>query len=468
MSFKYQVVKESNNRYVLPPIAGMKVPVIAFLSQTLYDASDEGLWKQARQNACAEGVVGVYLMPDTHTGYSIPVGGVVITENTILQAGSGYDISCGVIALKVPGISSEDVASWDKREKWIKEVEFRVALGVGSHRPAGAPHVDKFLVEEIFRYGAKAVGVGAEYCERQYIPIPENIDFSQIEKAYAKAEPQLGSVGGGNHHIELEVDKKSGEVWIIIHCGSRGFGWETANHFFKRGADLRGIPAGRKEEAWLYADEALGKEYWTHHNGAANYAIANRHMIVHSVREATRKVFKADPKVYFEISHNLVQEETLALPDGTTKRGFVHRKGATRAFPAGHPDLIGTVWNETGHPCLIPGSMYEGSAILFPLEGAYKSACSVNHGAGRRMGRNDAKRRLSSKQEYIDKQMRTVERKLGGTMIRGIVGNTTKTPIDECGAVYKDLDEVLNVLVEENIARIDKRMYPVANLKGAD
>jgi len=127
----------------------------------------------------------------------------------------------------------------------------------------------------------------------------------------------------------------------------------------------------RREQSWLRLDEDLGKEYWNYHNSAANFAVANRHVIHKAVEDATWKVFKSKCEVYYEISHNLVQEETLVLPDGTHKKGFVHRKGATRAFPAGHPDLIGTQWEETGHPCLIPGSMYDGAAILFPKKGAF-------------------------------------------------------------------------------------------------
>jgi tRNA-splicing ligase RtcB (3'-phosphate/5'-hydroxy nucleic acid ligase) len=156
------------------------------------------------------------------------------------------------------------------------------------------------------------------------------------------------------------------------------------------------------------------------------------------------------------------------LPDGSTKRGFVHRKGATRAFPAGHPDLAGTVWEKTGHPCLIPGSMYAGAAILFAEQGASASAFSVNHGSGRLLGRGQAKRQLEASHDAIDREMRDIERVLGGVAIRGIVGNTERTPLDECGHVYKDLDEVLAVLEAEGIARVARRLFPVANLKGTD
>lgn len=156
------------------------------------------------------------------------------------------------------------------------------------------------------------------------------------------------------------------------------------------------------------------------------------------------------------------------LPDGTTKTGFVHRKGATRAFPAGHPDLVGTQWAKTGHPCLVPGSMLDGAAILYPLEGAYRSGCSVNHGSGRVMARGRAKRELKSRHDAIDAEMRDTVRVLGGVSIRGIIGNTRRTPLDECGHVYKDLNDVLRVLEAEGIARVAHRLYPVANIKGMD
>jgi tRNA-splicing ligase RtcB len=331
------------------------------------------------------------------------------------------------------------------------------------------PRFAEAAVEEILRFGAKALGVSAELCERQYIPIDDTaLDPHRIARARDKAQPQLGSVGGGNHFVEMQVDRDDGSVWVMIHCGSRGYGWQTANHYFYAGAELRGLPKNRREESWLRADEPLGREYWAHHNSAANYAVANRHVIVRGVQQALEDVFFATGEVFYEISHNLVQEEALVLPDGATRRGFVHRKGATRALPAGHPDLAGTQWETTGHPCLVPGSMYQGAAILFPLEGAYASGCSVNHGAGRVLARGQAKRELAAVHDQIDAEMENVTRTLGGVAIRGIVGNTERTPLDECAHVYKDLDAVLRVLEDEGIARVAQRLYPVANIKGTD
>lgn len=467
MSRKFTVQQDGPNKYVLPKQGNMCCDVIAFLSPSLYEATNEGLWEDAYQSASFPGAKSVYLMPDCHKGYVLPVGGVLVTEDTIVQAGSGYDISCGVVYLQVPGLHASDVQDRDRRESWVREVSARVALGVGqglAQIETGKPvHID-----EVFQHGAAALGIPASQCERQYIPIGEHLDLSRTPRATAKAAAQLGSVGGGNHFIEMQVDPADGSVWIMIHCGSRGFGFQTAEHFFRKGAELRGLKNADREKSWLHKDEALGKEYWDHHNAAANYAIANRWKIVRGVIAATEIVYNKTPTPYFEISHNLVQEETLVLPDGTHSKGFVHRKGSTRAFPAGHPSLRGTRWESTGHPVLIPGSMLDGAAILFPLEGAYQSGCSVNHGSGRHMGRAEAKRELGPLQADIDQEMREIRRVFEGVEIVGIVGNTEQTPLDECGHVYKNLDEVLSVLVQNGIAKIERRLYPVANLKGTD
>jgi tRNA-splicing ligase RtcB len=467
MSFKYQAYKVGDAHYVLPRVGTMRTEAHAFLSDELYAASEEGVWQQIANGASYEGVIGAYLLPDCHVGYGVPVGSVIVTEDTVIQGGSGYDISCGVLYMKAH-LSAGSVKSKHKRREWIDEVEKRVATGVGHNRPALMKRFSQNKADEILRYGAKALGVDEALCERRFIPIPDTLDLHKIEKAYDKVSDQLGSVGGGNHFIEMQCDRDTGDVWVMVHCGSRGYGWQTANHFFYAGAELRGLAKNRREESWLRMDEPLGQEYWAHHNSAANFAVANRHLIVEGVREATQEVFNADLEVYFEISHNLVQQETLVLPDGTHRKGFVHRKGSTRAFPAGHPDLMGTVWEATGHPCLIPGSMYEGAAILFPGSEAHKSACSVNHGSGRLLARGEAKRKLEHKQKYIDDEMANVQRSFGGTMVEGIIGNHRHTPLDECGHVYKDLDEVLAVLEAERIATVRSRLYPVANLKGTD
>ena len=258
MSLKYFAQKLGPAHYVLPRTGSMRVDAHAFFSETLFDRTEESMWKQLASAASYPGVIGAYLMPDAHSGYGVPVGCVVVTEDTILQAGSGYDISCGVLYMRVPELHAADVADWDRRARWIDEVEKRVATGIGSDRPALMPRFSSKKGDEVLRYGAKAIGVSADLCERQFIEVPDDVDLAKIGRAYDKVVPQLGSVGGGNHFIEMQVDKGDGSVWIMIHCGSRGYGWQTANHFFYEGARLRGLPTvgAREPDAGEVAEES--------------------------------------------------------------------------------------------------------------------------------------------------------------------------------------------------------------------
>ena len=469
MSFKYSAQRISDNHYVLAKTGAMKIEGHALLSDDLYAASEEGLWNQLVTAASYEGVTAAYLMPDSHVGYSVPVGCVLVTDGTMVMAASGYDISCGMLLMKVEGLKADYFRNRYPRERWITEVEKRIALGIGSHRPSGMAEFNEKTVLEVMEHGGTPLGVSPHTCERVSLPVAPGTNFKLIDKAWGKASAQLGSLGGGNHFIELQADVFDGSLWVMIHSGSRGYGYQTAEHFFYRAADLRGMPSNRRGDAWLSFDEPLGKLYWAHHNSAANYAIANRHTMGAMVKRVFQEQFDADAEVYYEISHNLIQEETLVLPDGTTRRGLVHRKGATRAFPAGHPDLAPTLrWADKGHPCIVPGSMYEGAAILTPQPGAHDWACSVNHGSGRLLARGAAKRKLEHRQDDIDGEMHDIQRTFGGTAIEGIVGNTKHTPLDECAHVYKSLDEVLRTLESAGVAKIARRLYPLASIKGTD
>lgn len=466
MSYKYAAVQVGPNKYVLPKSGDMSCDVVAFLSPDLYEGSDEEMWRDAAVTAAYPGAKGVYLMPDCHKGYVLPVGGVLVTDNVIAQAGSGFDISCGVVHMRIPGLHARDIADFDQRMKWVRRVEEVISLGAEAPKPVR--RVNQKLLSEVFRHGAQALGIRTDLCERASIPVSDHFDEKLIEHALERAAGQLGSVGGGNHFVELQCDVDTGEVWLMVHCGSRSFGWRAADYFFDRCAEEKGLPKSRREEAWVRLDEEIGKLYWAWHNAAANYAVANRHLIAAAISDITDDMFGARGQLYYEISHNLVQHERLLLPDGSVEEGFVHRKGATRAFPAGHPDLAGTAWEKTGHPCLIPGSMLSGAAVLFPRRGATTSGNSVNHGSGRLLGRERAKRELKAIHDEIDDQMRNIRRVLGGVEVVGIATNTARTPLDECNECYKPLDKVLGVLVDNDIAEVRHRLYPVANLKGAD
>jgi tRNA-splicing ligase RtcB (3'-phosphate/5'-hydroxy nucleic acid ligase) len=475
MSLIPTIRKVGKAHYVLPKAGSMKVDVHAYFSEDLFAQVEDLAWSQAYNAASYPGVTAAFLMPDAHIGFNVPIGCVIVTDGVLAQAASGFDINCGVLYGRVKGLHAEAIQDKATRRHWIEAVESRIALGIGSHRPAGARKVDERLVLDLIHHGVEPLGVDPDYCERVKIPIPVDFDPRLIGRAWKKAIPQMGSLGGGNHFIEMQVDEASGDVWVMLHSGSRGFGWEIANHYFYKGSELRGIPSKRRETSWLYADEPLGKEYWAAHNAAANYAIANRWSMFAALRSASQEVFSLDVEPFYEISHNLIQEEILTplLPGEPQDhhahclRGLVHRKGATRAFPAYHPRLHRTRWEETGHPVLIPGSMYHGAAILYPQRGAHSTACSVNHGSGRVLGRGAARRGLALRQASIDEEMSTTRRILGGVEVEGILTNTRLTPLDECRHVYKPLDTVLSVLETEDIATVSQRLYPVANIKGS-
>lgn len=468
MTYQYAhtLVNEGPAHYVIPPVGTMRCPVHVWLSEELLASAGEPVWQQAAVAASYEGVTDVHLMPDTHLGFGVPIGCVVVTEGTLLQAAAGYDISCGVLHARIDDLHVSDIADPTVRREWIEAVEARIASGLGSHRASKAVAV-RDDIEEVLLHGAAVVVSKAELerCERPGLPV-HGIDVRSISRAWDKAAVQFGSIGSGNHFIELQVDPADGSVWVMLHCGSRGYGHQVATDFFFRGAELRDLPANRRETSWLRIDEPLGREYWAFHNAAANYAVANRHVIKEAIDVASRRVLGHRATTFYEISHNLIQEETLVLPDGSTRQGFVHRKGATRAFPAGHPQLVGTPWEATGHPVLAPGSMYEGAAILRPLPGAHATACSVNHGSGRLLGRGEAKR--SMVQSHVNKEMAGVERVFAGVTVRGILSNCRDIPIDESRGAYKSLDAVLSVLDAAGVAAVERRLYPVANLKGMD
>jgi len=306
--------------------------------------------------------------------------------------------------------------------------------------------VDSKLFAEVVRHGAKALGRVSGVTERAFIPVEDDrVDIP--DRAYEKRD-QLGSLGGGNHFTEMQVDE-DGKVWVMLHTGSRGFGWNIAKGFFITGAAMLGLKGGRASEdhVWFDADSEVGRQYWNLHNMAANFATANRLIIGEAVCAALEEVFGGTAGIYYEISHNLIQKEN---------GKFVARKGATRAFPGGHPALKGTKWADSGHPILIPGSMETGSAIFFAEKGAEKSIYSVNHGSGRKMSRGEARRVLD--QSATDARMQEA----------GILLNTRTTPLDESGPCYKNLDDVLDTVELAGLATVKKRLKPIACIKGAD
>lgn len=265
---------------------------------------------------------------------------------------------------------------------------------------------------------------------------------------------QLGSLGGGNHFIELQRCEETKTLFVQVHTGSRGFGHGLATNYFEMAKAERAGLGGEVTDIDLGYFTPESKHFREYLNAVAaggNFAILNRLIIFEQIAEAFRKVFKEDLELVYEISHNLVQAEE--HPD--LGKVWVHRKGATRAFPAGHPALRGTLWQNTGHPVLIPGSNRDYSYVLMPEAGAAKSGFSVNHGAGRRLSRGEAMRQLD--QQKVNEQYRR----------DGILVNLDgEVPLDESNQCYKNSEEVIAAVVAAGLARIQYTLWPLASIKG--
>jgi len=288
--------------------------------------------------------------------------------------------------------------------------------------------------------------------ERNRLPV----DSSWQPPYGSKGKPergihQLGSLGSGNHFMELQHCIETDTLFLQVHTGSRGFGHGLATNFFelakKEHPEQRHIDLG-----YFTPDSPNWQNYLNAVNAGGNYAILNRLIIFEQVAEAFKKVFGSELSMIYEISHNLAQYEWTGEEFGYA---WVHRKGATRALPAGHPGLIGSQWEHTGHPVLIPGSNQDYSFILTPAPGAEKCAFSVNHGAGRRMSRTQARKELSQKAINAEYAKAGI-----------LVNDHGDVPLDEAGPCYKPSEQVIEAVVKAGLATVQYRLWPLASLKG--
>ncbi len=437
------------------------VPVRLFLTAKLLDELEEGVYPQIVNATRFPGARLVVISPDVHTGYGVPVGSVILTDaeaGAVAMGPVGFDISCGMVSARSEVAASR--ATPERRLAFNRAVLRRVAMGAGE---ASRTHLRRLAVAEfeaICRGGAEyySARYGSRFdrhlAERDRLPVDDawRIPWGGAGRP-ERGIPQLGTLGAGNHFIELQESLETGTLFVQVHTGSRGFGHGLATNFFElaRAAgprDLRDIDLG-----YFTPDSPHHRGYLNAVAAAANFAIVNRMAIVEQIGEAFEETFGEPLELVYEISHNLVQREQ--HPE--TGDVWVHRKGATRAFPGGHPALAGTPWEKDGHPVLIPGSNFDLSFILRPLPGAVASGYSVNHGAGRRMSRSAALRQLV--QGEID----------AGYRERGIVVNADgHVPIDEAGPAYKSSEEVVAAVVAAGLARVEHRLRPLASLKAAD
>jgi tRNA-splicing ligase RtcB len=417
-----------------------------FLTEALWKEMEEGLGEQIRNAWRFPGVLDVAITPDAHTGYGVPVGCVMATRGTLAMGPVGYDIGCGIAALRSD--VARDAATPDRVRSFSREVMRRVGLGAGSR---GQP-VSKERFQEVVRGGAEALGARRGTAERDRIPVEDAWDIPKQSRAW-RGQQQLGSLGGGNHFIELQHDQE--RLWVMFHTGSRGFGHGLATWYFELASEELGLRRGQMDLGYFEPGSRHHRDYRNAVAAGGNFAIANRLIIGREVGAAFAEVFGPEPELVYEISHNLVQEET--HPDLFRHPAWIHRKGATRALPAGHPMLAGTRWEKTGHPVLIPGSMGDTSYVLRPLPGAARSLYSVNHGCGRRKSRSAARREIS--QAEADRKMREL----------GVLVNAGgHVPVDESPDCYKPAEEVIRAVTEAGLAEVEVRLSPIASIKGND
>lgn len=437
-----------------------EVPVRLFLTPSLLSSAENNLYRQIVNATRFPGVKLVVITPDVHYGYGVPVGCVILTDadsGAVAMGPVGYDIGCGMMSARSE--VSADRATPEKKLKFNRAVMERVQMGYGG-KSERLGQVTENEFNNLVRGGAEyyVEKYGASFdrsrAERHRIPVDDDWNIPSGGKGRPeRGMGQLGSLGGGNHFIELQRSEMSGELFVQVHTGSRGFGHGLATNYFELARAERPDALTDIDLGYFTPDSRHYRDYLNAVAAGGNYAILNRLIIFEAVAEAFREVFGADLELIYEISHNLVQKES--HPEFGDV--LVHRKGATRAFPAGHPSLQGTAWEDAGHPVLIPGSNKDYSYILRPLAGAVASGYSVNHGAGRRLSRSQASRSLS--QRHIDDQYAAA----------GILVNLDgHVPLDEAAPAYKSSEEVLRAVTDAGLATVEHKLWPLASLKGVD
>lgn len=490
---KPEIFSTGNATGLLPTRDSAGKPITVIGTEAIRNGFDALCLQQALNSRSAPGVTDLVLNPDAHAGYGAPVGCVLVSPTHVYPGPVGVDIKCSMSLLQLD-LPAEQIADRAVRRALIDAVVERTPTGPGRGQRSvkKARRVNEQLGRQVAIEGAsksvcEALGIPphwAQHCEDAFHvghdgsagSLDARLDkllAAKVFPNFADKVSQLGSYGGGNHFGEAEVVEfapgerakhiaesfgmRDGCVAFLSHCGSRGFGFQLANGQFR---ELQAkfstwdipLPGGDRElvyaplgtpEADAYLDDmALG----------ANFATVNHMLINALVLEAFQAVLPGTQGqlVYF-ISHNIARQEIV-----NNQLSWVHRKGATRAYPAGHFALQNTPYYETGHPILLPGNPASGSVVMVAEPGAEKSCYSVNHGAGRAMGRKEAGRRLD--QRTIDAQLDAAD----------ILSNCRNYPIDEAPAAYKDFGEVLSSVEQAGLATTVAKLRARFVIKDAD
>ncbi|HSE92096.1 MAG TPA: RtcB family protein [Methylomirabilota bacterium] len=469
----------------IPPSekAGMLVPARLYASERLLARMDAGVFEQVTNVACLPGIVRAALcMPDGHWGYGFPIGGVAAfrTDTGVISPGGiGFDINCGMRVLRTT-LTEADVRP--RLRELVDALFAAVPTGVGSR---GFVH----LTDDMFR---EVMVEGAGWCVRHGYGWPEDLAATEgggclpgadpahvSARALQRGRSQLGTLGSGNHYLEIQVVPpdgiherhvarafgidRPGQVLVMLHCGSRGFGHQVGTDYlrvFDQAMPRYGITVRDRELACAPFRAPEAQAYFTAMNAAANTAFANRQVITHRVREVLSRVFGREARalgldVIYDVCHNTAKLERHVV-DGEALELCVHRKGATRSFGPGAPD-VPEAYREVGQPVIIGGSMETGSALLVGTRHAMQETFgSTAHGAGRTMSRAQAKRQVWGETLIRDMEARGV-----------VVRAASKSGVaEEAGFAYKDLDEVVDVVHRLDVSRKVVSLKPMGNIKG--
>ena len=461
----------------------MNVPGIIFASSHMIEQiKKDNAPEQVANVATLPGIVKASMaMPDIHWGYGFPIGGVAAfdsEEGIISPGGVGYDINCGVRLLRTD-LRYEDVKQ--KLRELIDTIFLNVPSGVGEK---GKLRLSMQQLNEVLDRGVKwAVENGYGWNEdMERIEEGGSIKFANHEKVSDKAKkrgaPQLGTLGAGNHFLEVQkVDKiyipeiakrfgivEEGQVMVMIHTGSRGLGHQVATDYIRvmeQASRKYGINLVDRQLACAPVKSREAEEYFAAMSAAANFGFTNRQLIMHWVRESFGKVFGEDPEnlgmhLIYGVAHNIAKLEEHTV-DGKRMKVYVHRKGATRAFAAGREELS-QMYRDVGQPVLIPGDMGTASYVLVgtqkAMEETFGSTC---HGAGRVMSRHQALRRFKGdevKRELWNKK---------GIYVRSA---SNRVAAEEAPDAYKNVDDVVKAVEGAGISRIVARLVPLGVVKG--
>jgi len=458
--------------------ADMRVPVRAYVSEKmLEDCFRDKSIPQLINTSTLPGVVNyAIVMPDMHEGYGFPIGGVAamrIADGVISPGGVGYDINCGMKLLR------SDYLEKDLRaylEALATEIQKEVPSGLGRGRQI---KLDIASIDKILEGGAQRLveqGYGEkddlENCESKGKLSQAEVSFVS-DHAKNRGRDQVGTLGSGNHFCEIQkvadiFDNETAKVFglfrdqivIMIHTGSRGLGHQIATDYIRmmmRAMDKYGIRLPDQELAACPINSSEGKKYFGAMSAGANYAWANRQMITHFIRKVWKSVLgeKASPLMaVYDVAHNIAKIEKHKI-DGKEIELCVHRKGATRAFPTGHPE-IPEKYREVGQPVLIPGSMGTASYVLVGQKEGAEAWYSTCHGAGRTMSRHEAMRRVSGQEVVKSLESKGIIVKCWS--LRGIA--------EEAPIAYKNIHDVVDVVHKAGLSKRVARLVPLAVIKG--